>query len=135
VISAGADNEPPNWVTTPAVVIRPICPVVLAPPPNSVNQRLPSGPAVIPAGSDNALPNSVIVPTDEAVGVGEGVALGDELGTADGLEDGRAVGVADGAVDGTLPPLRIGATGAPLLPLLPPHPQKTARTTIVNAPW
>ena len=73
----------------------------------------------------------MIVPAGGAVGVGEfdglGDAVGDELGAADGL----GVGVADGAFDGALPPLRIGATGALLLPL---HPQKTARTTIANPP-
>ena len=118
---------------TPPVVILPICPVVSVPPPNSVNQRLPSGPAVIPAGSDNELPNSVIVPLGGAVGVGELDGLGDAVGDGlgDAVDDGLAVGVADGAVVGTPPPLRIGATGALLLPL---HPQKTARTTIANPP-
>jgi hypothetical protein len=81
----------------------------------------------------------VIVPAGGAVGVGEGDelgdAVGDGLGDAVGDElgavDGLAVGVADGADDGTLPPLRIGATGALLLPL---QPQKTPRTTIANPP-
>jgi hypothetical protein len=130
-------------VITPAVVILPIFPVVEV-APSSVNQRLPSGPVVIPAGFDNEPPNSVMVPAGGAVGVGElvgvgegagvldgrGDAVGDELGA--GLADGLAVGVADGVADGTLPPPRIGATGVPLLPL---HPQKTPRTTMANPPW
>ena len=47
-----------NSVTVPPVVMRPIFPT-----PNSVNQRFPSGPAVIPPGSLSAvvIGKSVIV--------------------------------------------------------------------------
>jgi len=130
-------------VITPAVVILPIFPVVSLPPPNSVNQRLPSGPAVIPAGSASEVPNSVIVPTEgagEGDGLGEAVGApdgrGDAVGEGDGLGeavggpvDARAVGVGVGV--GALPPPRIGATGVPLLPL---HPQKIPRSRKGSTP-
>src|SRR5205085_5113597 len=50
-IPFGLPWERPNWVTTPAGVIRPMAPGLLTPGGgDSVNQTLPSGPAVIDTG-------------------------------------------------------------------------------------
>jgi hypothetical protein len=76
--------------------------------------KLPDTRTVHPSGPIVEVPEGVAVGVGVAVGAGVGVAVGVAVGT--GVDDGCGVGVVVGVAVGEPPP-KIGATGAPELPL------------------